>query len=116
MSRSYDYEGLKQALRSFPGVHIAVDDAGAGYSSLRHILLLEPHFIKLDITWVSGLDEDAARRVLVTALVKFAAVTGGEIVAEGIESEAECRAVEATGVTLGQGFLFGKPSPVDAWT
>ncbi len=111
-----DYEGLKESLRAFPGVHLAVDDAGAGYSSLRHILALEPHFIKLDQTWVSGLDEDVARQVLVAGLAQFAAVTGGELIAEGIESEAERRAVAAAGATLGQGFLFGKPSPIEAWT
>jgi EAL domain-containing protein (putative c-di-GMP-specific phosphodiesterase class I)/CheY-like chemotaxis protein len=111
----HDYAAVRQALESFPGVHIAVDDAGAGYASLRHILALEPLFIKLDQTWVRGLEEDAARQALVAGLVHFANVTGGEIIAEGVETEAECGAVAAVGATLAQGYYFGKPDLAEAW-
>ncbi len=112
----HNYAAVREALTSFPGVHIAVDDAGAGYSSLRHILALEPLFIKLDHTWVRGLEGDAARQALVAGLAHFASVTGGEIIAEGVETEAERDAIAAVGATLAQGYFFGRPSPAETWS
>src|SRR5262249_32716348 len=63
-----DYNALPTALEGFESVHLAVDDAGAGYSSLRHILALRPSYIKLDITWVRGIDGDPARQALVAGI------------------------------------------------
>ncbi len=112
-----DYDALKRALRPLrqAGVRIAVDDAGAGFASLRHILLLTPEIIKLDISLTRGIDSDRPRRALSFALVAFARETQSTIVAEGVETGAELRVLRDIGVTHGQGFLLARPSalPVD---
>jgi diguanylate cyclase (GGDEF)-like protein len=106
-----DYATLRRALAPWRerGLRLAVDDAGAGFSSLRHVLELAPDVIKLDISLVQGLPADPARRALVSALVAFADQAGALVVAEGIESEAELEALRGTGVTLGQGYHLGRP-------
>lgn len=91
------------------GLRLAIDDAGAGYSSLRHILELRPDLIKLDRAMVVGISEDAARRVLASALVDVARLIGASVVAEGVEDLASLNATRVAGITLAQGFLFGMP-------
>ena len=112
-----DYDGLNTALQPLrdAGARVAVDDAGAGFASLRHILLLAPDIIKLDISLTRGIDSDRSRRALSYALVAFARETQTTIVAEGIETEAELRALRDIGVTHGQGFLLARPMtpPID---
>nr|WP_243737746.1 EAL domain-containing protein [Blastococcus xanthinilyticus] len=95
------------------GITVSVDDAGAGYASLRHILRLSPDVIKLDIGLVMGLHTDPARQALTSAMVAFAAETGARLVAEGVEDAAERDALLARGVRYGQGYLFGRPRPAD---
>jgi EAL domain-containing protein (putative c-di-GMP-specific phosphodiesterase class I)/CheY-like chemotaxis protein len=112
-ARIEDYDRLRSAIASYgPGVRVAIDDAGAGYSSLRHILELRPAFVKLDISIVQGIDVDPVRQALVSRLVYFAGKTGFELIAEGIEVEAEADILEALGISLGQGYLFGPPTRV----
>jgi EAL domain-containing protein (putative c-di-GMP-specific phosphodiesterase class I) len=112
-ARIEDYVALRQALASYgPGTLLAVDDAGAGYASLRHILELRPAFVKLDISIVRGIETDPVRQALVSGLVYFAGHTGSEMIAEGIETEAEANTLRVLGIRLGQGFLFGRPEPV----
>jgi EAL domain-containing protein (putative c-di-GMP-specific phosphodiesterase class I) len=107
-----DYVAVGSALdRLGPNVKLAIDDAGSGYASLRHILALQPAYVKLDIEWVSGIDRDPVRRALVTGLAYFATETGCELIAEGIETQEELEALRALGVQLGQGFLLGRPMP-----
>jgi|GEM_PF-523696 len=107
-----DYDAVRSALdRLGPGVRLAVDDAGSGYASLRHILALEPAFVKLDIEWVHGIDRDPVRRALVSGLAYFASETGCELIAEGIETQHELEAVRGLGIKLGQGYLLGRPEP-----
>ena len=95
------------------GITITVDDAGAGYASLRHILRLRPDVIKLDIGLVMGVHEDPARLAMTSALVSFADETGARLVAEGVEDPAERDALLARGVRYGQGYLFGRPRAAD---
>ncbi|MEM7616645.1 MAG: EAL domain-containing protein, partial [Pseudomonadota bacterium] len=90
----------------FMGVRIAIDDAGAGYSGLQHIVLLRPDLIKLDISLTTKVDQDVVRRSLAAALVEFARKTGACIVAEGVETEAEFDALQDLGVDLMQGYLL----------
>jgi EAL domain-containing protein (putative c-di-GMP-specific phosphodiesterase class I) len=106
-----DYEELLSALRPLRerGVRIAIDDAGAGYSSFRHILLIKPDVIKLDISITRGIDQDPARRALASALISFAAEIDASLVAEGVETVAELNTLRGLGVTLGQGYLFARP-------
>jgi EAL domain-containing protein (putative c-di-GMP-specific phosphodiesterase class I) len=90
-------------------VRIAVDDAGAGFASLRHILELEPAFAKLDMSLVRGIDGDPLRQALAVGLVYFAARGGCRLIAEGVEQEAEAGMLREIGIELGQGYLFGRP-------
>jgi EAL domain-containing protein (putative c-di-GMP-specific phosphodiesterase class I) len=108
-----DYGAVRSALgRLGSNVRLAVDDAGSGYASLRHILALKPTYVKLDIEWVRGIDHDPVRRALVTGLSTFASETGCELIAEGIETEDERQALLGLGVRLGQGYLLGRPEPM----
>jgi len=92
------------------GVRVAVDDAGAGYASFRHILNLKPSLIKLDIGLTRDIDKDPARRALASALTLFGRATGSEIVAEGVETSSELRALREIGVAKAQGFYLGRPA------
>ncbi len=94
------------------GVRLSVDDAGAGYASLRHILLLRPDLIKLDIYLTRDIDGDPVRLALATSLVSFARSLGAGLVAEGIETPSERQQLSELGVDLGQGFLLGRPGPL----
>ena len=108
-----DYTRLRANLAPLraAGLRLAVDDTGAGYASLRHVLELAPDFIKLDLTLVADIDREPAQRSLAASLVRFAGEVGATVIAEGIESPAQCRSVVGAGVELGQGFLLGRPSP-----
>ena len=101
------------ALRAL-GIRIAVDDASAGFASLRHALQLEPDSIKLDVSLTKGIDHDRKRRTLAAGMISFAAELGAEIVAEGIEEDAELATLRELGVTYGQGYLIGRPAPLRA--
>jgi PAS domain S-box-containing protein len=107
-----DYERLAAALAPLrsAGLRIAVDDVGAGFSSMRHILRLSPELIKLDRTIVAGIDKDPNQRALCAAMVSFSSQIGASLVAEGIETNAELTAVTELGVNAGQGYLLGRPS------
>jgi len=107
-----DYDAFRRAVRRLGDVHLAVDDAGAGYASLRHILELGPRYAKLDISLVRGIDGDPQRQALAAGLAHFAARGGCQLIAEGVERQAEARALEDLGVEFGQGFLFGRPEPM----
>lgn len=107
-----DYHALKQALAPLRDhVRIAVDDVGAGYAGLRHILDLKPDVLKLDIGLVRDVDRDPARGALIAAMVQFAGHVGAGIVAEGVERDGERRALEALGVDHAQGWLFARAMP-----
>ena len=90
------------------GVQLMIDDAGAGFASLRHVLGLHPDAIKLDLSLTRDIDSDPVRRALAASLVAFAREIGATIVAEGIETRGELETLRALGVTHGQGL----PSPV----
>jgi EAL domain-containing protein (putative c-di-GMP-specific phosphodiesterase class I) len=111
-----DYQGLRIYIDRFRerGVRIAVDDAGAGYASLQHILSLQPDVIKLDIGLTRNVDTDPARRALGSCLVRFAGEIGAEVVAEGIETAAELDTLRALGIRWGQGFYLGRPALLPA--
>jgi EAL domain-containing protein (putative c-di-GMP-specific phosphodiesterase class I) len=108
------YAILRGALDHLRGhVRIAVDDAGAGYAGLRHILEIRPQIVKLDIALVRGVNADPARRALISSMVAFAAETSCSLVAEGVETEEELATLRGLGVTYGQGYLFGRPAPIE---
>ncbi len=94
------------------GTRLAIDDAGAGYASLRHILELRPDLIKLDISLISNIDGDQSKQALAAGLISFADKCGAIIVAEGIERAAEVETLVELGVSYGQGYLLGRPGPL----
>ncbi|GGC00366.1 sensor domain-containing phosphodiesterase [Cellulomonas carbonis] len=108
------YEALEDALRPHRerGVRIAVDDVGAGYASMTHVLRLRPDLVKIDMSLVHGLDGDPVRRALVSAITGLAEQIGADVVAEGVETTGEREALVGLGVRLGQGYLFQRPTPV----
>jgi EAL domain-containing protein (putative c-di-GMP-specific phosphodiesterase class I) len=110
-----DYENLECVLRPLRdrGLRLAVDDAGAGYSSFGHILRLHPDYIKLDMSITRGIDRDRGRRALTAALIGFAHETGSELIAEGVETASELATLRALGVHKGQGYLLGRPASFD---
>jgi len=81
-------------------VTLAVDDAGAGFASLRHILELRPAFVKLDRWLVAGLESDDARQAMVVGLRHFARATGCRLIAEGIETESELAVLRSLDIPL----------------
>ncbi len=109
------YDELVAAVRPLQerGLRIAIDDAGAGYASFRHILNLAPHMIKLDVSITRGIDADRSRRALAAALHRFAEETGCRIVAEGVETAAELDALRALGFTKAQGYYLGRPMTLE---
>lgn len=113
-ARINDYESLREALEAVRelGARVAIDDAGAGFASLRHILRLEPEFIKLDRTLIDGIEADRSRQALAVGLISFAEKIDATIVAEGIERPAEVDALAELGVRYGQGFFFARPGPL----
>jgi EAL domain-containing protein (putative c-di-GMP-specific phosphodiesterase class I) len=108
-----DYDTFHQAVETLaPSVRLAVDDAGAGFASFRHILELRPAFVKLDRWIVAGIDRDPAKQALVAGMRQFARSTGCELIAEGVETENERTALVALGIRLAQGYLLGRPGPL----
>jgi EAL domain-containing protein (putative c-di-GMP-specific phosphodiesterase class I) len=110
-----DYDEFSHALAPLrrSGVKIAIDDAGAGYSSMCHILNIRPDFIKLDISLTRSINTDRWRRALARALVEFGRDTDCKIIAEGVETDGEMNTLRELGVHAAQGWLLGRPVPIE---
>jgi EAL domain-containing protein (putative c-di-GMP-specific phosphodiesterase class I) len=106
------YENLRGVIDPLraEGMRISVDDAGAGYASLHHIVELKPDFIKIDRSLVYGLADDHALRVAVSAFVRLAQDLGATVIAEGVEGLRDLATLSDLGVNAAQGYLLGKPS------
>jgi EAL domain-containing protein (putative c-di-GMP-specific phosphodiesterase class I) len=109
-----DYDRLIEILAPLRalGLRIGVDDAGAGYASMRHILSIEPDLLKLDISLTRGIDRDLKRRALASALIALARETRISILAEGVETASELQTLRALGVTKAQGYYLARPMPL----
>lgn len=105
------YLALEPALDKLraAGAMLAIDDAGAGYAGLQHVLALRPDVIKLDRALVAGLDRDEAKRALVEMIGTFASRLDAWLLAEGIETAEELDVVVGLGVPLAQGYFLGRP-------
>jgi EAL domain-containing protein (putative c-di-GMP-specific phosphodiesterase class I)/DNA-binding NarL/FixJ family response regulator len=106
-----DYPRFRSALGRMRelGTRLAIDDAGAGFASLRHILELNAELIKLDGSLTHSLETDPRRRSLASALIEFGRESGASVLAEHIESELQLCELRRLGVTYGQGFHLGRP-------
>jgi EAL domain-containing protein (putative c-di-GMP-specific phosphodiesterase class I) len=113
-ARVADYASLLRALEDFRsrGGRVAIDDTGAGFASFRHVVVLVPDVIKLDMSLTRSIDQDRGRRALASAMISFACEVGATIVAEGIETAGELEALRALGVRYGQGFYLAPPRMV----
>ena len=110
-----DYSLTRKILADLRGLgaRIAVDDTGAGFASLRHVLMLQPDIVKLDTSLSRAVHHDERQRKLVTALLTFAHEVGSVVLAEGIETEEQLDALRVLGVPLGQGWHLGVPTIVN---
>jgi EAL domain-containing protein (putative c-di-GMP-specific phosphodiesterase class I)/ActR/RegA family two-component response regulator len=104
-------DNLGQKIRELRrlGYRIAVDDLGSGYSGLNNVTELEPEFIKLDMTLVRHIDQSPVKQKVVSSLIALGNAIGASIIAEGIETRAECRTIVELGCKLLQGYLFARP-------
>ena len=110
-----DYDALMAVLAPLraAGMRLAIDDVGAGFSSLRHIILTTPDVIKLDRSIVDGVSADPVLRSLVHSLVDFADGCEAKVVAEGVETAADADVLRGLGVDYGQGWFYGRPGPAE---
>jgi PAS domain S-box-containing protein len=106
-----NYRAVRRAIDQCGPVRVAVDDAGAGFASLRHILELQPDIIKLDIGLVRDVDSDPARQALVAGMRHFAALTGTTLIAEGVETREQADTIRRLGVNFAQGHLYSAVGP-----
>jgi EAL domain-containing protein (putative c-di-GMP-specific phosphodiesterase class I)/DNA-binding NarL/FixJ family response regulator len=113
-ARVDDYSELGAVLTRVraDGLRVAVDDVGAGFASLRHILNLAPEFIKLDISLTRDIHVRKECVALARALIALADELGAAIVAEGIETEEQLDALRGLGVSYGQGYYLAHPGPL----
>ena len=117
LDRVPDVRSRIAALREI-GYRIAVDDLGAGYAGLTSFALLEPEFVKLDMSLVRGIDSNVTKQKVVRSMSSLCREMGMKVVAEGVETPAECDALVSLDCDLLQGFLFakpGKPFPEVQW-
>ncbi len=111
---SFDvFREIRDAYRA-QGFRFALDDTGAGYASLQAVIELEPEFIKVDRALVTGLDTDPARQALLQALQSVARTIGAKIIGEGLDTLEELEMLKELEISFGQGWLFGKPTPLRA--
>lgn len=106
-----DYELLQKALRYYRsmGFSIALDDLGAGYSSLRLWTEMMPEFVKVDRHFVDGIHLDTLKREFLGSILNMAKASGAIVIAEGVELPEELQVLEQLGAHMSQGFLLGRP-------
>lgn len=105
-------EAARQHLSSL-GIGTSIDDVGAGFSGLTRILQAGADELKIDRSIVQGVDRDPVKQAMISALAGFCRRTGFDLVAEGIETEDELRALRSLGIERGQGFYFARPAPLE---
>ncbi len=110
---TYDFVAMRGALLHYRsmGFKIAIDDLGEGFSSLRLWSELRPEFIKIDMHFVQGVDTNPVKRQFLKSLQQIALSCGTEVIAEGIETEAELKVIKELGIAVGQGYFISRPCP-----
>lgn len=109
--RTLDYNLLREAARHYRamGFEIAIDDLGEGFASLRLWSELRPEYVKIDMHFIQGIDQDPVKRQFVSSIQQIAEKSGTKVVAEGIETEAELKVIKALGIACGQGYHIARP-------
>ncbi len=109
-----DFDAFREGISALrrAGFRIALDDAGSGHASLHALAELRPDYLKISQSLVTGPHRDGIKSEIVEMLVRLGGRIGAVTVAEGIETEEDLAGVRELGVTLGQGFLLGRPAPV----
>ncbi len=115
-SPTHDYELMRRAVRHYQneGFSIALDDLGAGYSSLRLWSEVQPDFVKIDRYFVQDIDKDHFKREFVSFILGLARSVGSTVIAEGVENNEEYAILQELGADLLQGYYFAKPCPQPA--
>ncbi len=114
MESGADTQGFIRSMRNH-GVSISIDDFGTGYSSLAYLKKFDIDYIKIDRSFVSGLEKDSSDHVMCEAIVIMAHKLGMKVIAEGIETEEQRAILQAIGCDFGQGYYLGRPCPADAF-
>lgn len=110
----FDHHGLsRSAVEHYRrmGFRIAIDDLGVGYSGLRLWSELQPEYVKIDKHFIQNVDQDSVKREFVRSIITIANSLQCDIIAEGIETQSELDQLLELGITKGQGFLLGRPTP-----
>jgi EAL domain-containing protein (putative c-di-GMP-specific phosphodiesterase class I) len=110
------YESFRRLRETYRtrGFQFALDDTGAGYASLEAVLEIAPDFIKIDRAFVRGVDEDSGRQAMFSAFREAARSVGARLIGEGLDRLEELQMLSSLGIDLGQGWLFGRPTPLRA--
>jgi diguanylate cyclase (GGDEF)-like protein/PAS domain S-box-containing protein len=103
-----------QALKDL-GVRLAIDDFGTGYSSLSHLKELPVDTLKIDRSFVRGIETDGRDTALVQSIIALASAFGLTVIGEGVEHGGQAVKLQALGCNRGQGYLFSPPLPVDSF-
>lgn len=98
------------------GVSIAIDDFGTGYSSLSRLKLFPVDFLKIDKSFIDGLGRELEDDAIVSAMIGLSHSLGVDVIAEGIETEAQLSRLREFGCRYGQGYLWSRPIPTDEAT
>jgi len=109
-----DFTALNRHLDIYrnQGIRIAIDDAGAGYSSLQAIAELQPDFVKMDLSLVRDIHKNQVKQAILETISNLCAKIKADIICEGIEHAEELRALQELGCPYGQGFLFDFPGHI----
>lgn len=107
----YDYELLREAVMHYRGMgfRIAIDDLGEGFSSLRLWSELRPEYVKIDMHFVQGINQDPVKLQFVRSIQEIAEQSGTVVIAEGIETQAELLLIRDLGIACGQGYHIARP-------
>ncbi len=97
------------------GVRVALDDLGARYPWLHHMLWLEPDYLKIDRVFVRGVNRSSGKRRIIEGLSLFADHIGAAVIAEGVETSLELKALTEMDIRFAQGYLFGRAKPAELW-
>jgi EAL domain-containing protein (putative c-di-GMP-specific phosphodiesterase class I) len=112
-----DPEGAKRLFTTLQnaGVRVALDDFGTGFSNLERLRDYPVDIVKIDRLFITNTDDITRNTAILQGLVEMSKTLGFEIIAEGIETEAQLEKVRAAGIKWVQGYLLGRPGPVDDW-